>query len=488
MKTKLFKLAALMIAVIMFAGVIACSAAQNDMSKISIGSVGKVKYSLADYMQIYNGYSAYASYMTDLNGTIKNQLINYGTVLTKCYDEKIKLDDAEEQQLKEDVETQFKEAVEAMTVDEKIEGAEAIYAAKLEAFKKQMKQNGYSEKSYKKELEENLRKSKLMEKMRDKVDTEVEFGKDQVKSYFDEHLASDEENYKEDVEAFANAYSSYISGSGYIPLYTPEEMFTVKQLLVQYENKADVTEEVEGVFNEELNKKIEEVRDALESGISLDDFMKDFVTNGDYNDDYIFTPAEPNEDGTEAEESEQVLGYRKHGYIMNENLVSMYYDGFGAAACMLKYGEDWVEPTPAPTAEPEATAAPEGTEATAEPTAEPEATTEPETTEEPENLIEKYDIKFYDTTDGHKIAEVRTPVANGGIHFIFINEELESGAATLDLNDEESPVYANIAKLYKKELQDEHYTARLDEWKKEVKVKLNDTYIDNFAKTYLGIN
>ena len=104
------------------------------------------------------------------------------------------------------------------------------------------------------------------------------------------------------------------------------------------------------------------------------------------------------------------------------------------------------------------------------------------------NLIEKYAMKFYETTDGHKIAEVKTPVARGGIHFIFINEELESGAATLDLNDEESPVYANIAKFYKQQLQDEHYNASLEEWKKNTKVKLNETYIDNFAKTYLGIN
>ncbi|MBR5947186.1 MAG: hypothetical protein IKZ82_00875, partial [Clostridia bacterium] len=130
-------------------------------------------------------------------------------------------------------------------------------------------------------------------------------------------------------------------------------------------------------------------------------------------------------------------------------------------------------------------------DASAEPTAEPTATPEPEETTEPEDektLTEKYDIKFYETTDGHKIAEVRTPVANGGIHFMFINEELESGAATLDLNDEESPVHANIAKFYKKALQDEHYTACVEEWTKNTSIRLNDTYLDNFAKTYLGIN
>lgn len=484
MKTKLIKIAALIIAVIMFAGVIACSAAQNDTSKISIGSVGKVKFTLADYMQQYNNYSAYASYISDLNGTIKNQLISYGTQLTEAYNRNIKLDDAEEQELKNEIEETFKSAVESMTVSEDITGEEAIYAAKLEAFKKQIKENGYNEKSYKKEIEDSLRKSKLLQKLREQVDAEVEFGKEQVKSYFDEHVVSDEESYKDDVEAFANAYVYYITDQSYMPLYTPEDMFTVKHVLVQYENAEDVTDEVEGVFNDEINAKIDDIRTALEDGISLDDFIKNYLSNGDYNNDTVFVPAEPNEDGTEVEESAQTLGYREHGYIMNEELLSKYYDGFGAAACLLYYGEDWTEPTPEPTATPEP-------DASAEPTAEPTATPEPEETTEPEeeqSLIDKYSIKFYDTTDGHKIAEVKTNVANGGIHFMFVNEVLESGAATLDENNENDPVYANIAKFYKQALQDDHYTECVEEWTKNTKIRLNDTYIDNFAKTYLGIN
>ncbi len=498
MKTKLIKFAALALACIMFAGVFACSAAQNDMSKISIGSVGKVNFTLADYMESYNTYAPYVQYMSNLNETVKNQLINYGATLTRCYDQGIKLDEAEEQQLKQDVEAEFKKAVEAMTAPSDVTGEDAIYAAKLEAFKKQMKDNGYTEASYKSELEDNLRKSKLMEKLREQVNAEVEFGKEQVKTYFDEHLATDEEKYKNDPNAFATAYNSYIADSGFIPLYTPEGMFTVKQLLVQYENNESVSATVEGVFNDELNKKLDEVRAALDGGISLDDFVKNFVSNKDYNNDTVFVPAEPNEDGTEVEESAQTLGYRKHGYIMHEKLLSRYFDGFGVAACMLKYGEDWTEPTPEPSATPAPTAAPEG-DASAEPTAAPtEAPTaapteapsaDPEATEAPEeDLIEKYSIKFYETTDGHKIAEVKTNVARGGIHFMFLNEELESGAATMDENNEEDPVYANIAKFYRQELENNHYTESLKKWVEETPVRLNNTYIDNFARSYLGIN
>lgn len=497
MKTKLIKLAALTVACIMFAGVIACNVAvQNNPSKISIGSVGDEKYTLMDYLNLYESYAPYANYLgSDLNTYIKNSLISNGAQLSKCKELNITLNDEEKQQLKEDVEAQFKTNVESMTVDQKIEGEEAIYAAKLEAFKKQLKDTGYTEESFKKQLEDGLYKTKLLEKLREQ-ESDIEFGKEQVETYFNEHKDADKEKYENDVNAFKQAFESYLGDQGYIPLYNPEGMFTVKQVLVQYENTEDVTEEVEGVFNEEINNKINEIRDALENGISLEDFVNDFVSNKDYNNDPVFVPAEADEDGNEVEEPAYYLGTREHGYIMNEKLISSYFDGFGAAACMLKYGEDWTEPTPEPTATPEPTDAPETTnepETTTEPevTDEPEATTEPENTTEPEaeqSLIEKYAIKFYETTDGHKIAEVKTPVKNGGIHFIYIGEELEAGEVKIDLENENDPVYASIAKNYKKTLQDEAFNTKLEDWMKKVKVKLNDSYIDNYARNVLNIN
>ena len=54
-----------------------------------------------------------------------------------------------------------------------------------------------------------------------------------------------------------------------------------------------VSDTVEGVFTDEQNKKLDEIRKALESGISLDEFVDKYVTNGDYQSDTVFVSATP---------------------------------------------------------------------------------------------------------------------------------------------------------------------------------------------------
>ena len=75
-------------------------------------------------------------------------------------------------------------------------------------------------------------------------------------------------------------------------------MFTVKHLLVQYDNSDKVSDTVEGVFTDEQNKKLDEIRKALESGISLDEFVDKYVTNGDYQSDTVFVSATPDPSAT----------------------------------------------------------------------------------------------------------------------------------------------------------------------------------------------
>ncbi|MBQ2191825.1 MAG: hypothetical protein II409_05410, partial [Clostridia bacterium] len=94
---KLVKICALAMAALMLMGVCACTATDNNPG---IGRVGKVRFKLSDYMSFYQQYQSYASYITDLNGVIKNQLINYGVTLNRCYEEGITLDETEEAELK----------------------------------------------------------------------------------------------------------------------------------------------------------------------------------------------------------------------------------------------------------------------------------------------------------------------------------------------------------------------------------------------------
>ncbi|MBR6006541.1 MAG: hypothetical protein IK064_02825 [Clostridia bacterium] len=490
MKTRLIKIAALLMAALMLAGVCACSATDNNPS---IGRVGRVSFRLSDYLQYYQTYSSYASYISDFNSFIKGQLIAYGVTLNHCYEIGLTLDEDEEKELAAKVEETIEEQIENMTVDSSITGDEAIRKAKEETFLTQLKSAGYSSlDAYRKTVTEETRKSMLMEKLRAQCDAEVEFGDEQVKEYFDKNADTDKDKYEKDPAAFATAYNNYITGKAVIPLYTPADMFTVKHVLVQFENASEVSDTVEGTFSEDQQKKIDDIRKALEEGVTLEEFIEKFVASGDYNSDTIFVPKEVKE-GEEEEtlDTNPQLGYREHGYIMNEKLLDKYYEGFGAAACLLYYGKDWTIPV-------EET---ENTEGDAETTAEP--TEVPEEIETPEDTVgengegettgeqapaDKYKIKFHTTSDGFEIAEVQTNVTNGGVHFIFLAEKLEAGAQKLDVADKESPVYTTIAKFYRETLEDAHYSECYDEWYKNTRIALNDGYLDSYAKNFLGIS
>lgn len=340
MNKKVFvKLIALLMAAAMLLGVCACSATDNNPT---IGKIGKVKIKLSQYQQIYQQYSYYAKSMDDFNGFIKNQLITYGVTLNKCYE--LGLDkEISQDELQKNVDAKLDQAIASYKVDASITDEAAIRENKLEQFKAALKKQGTSYKAYMKSLKQSELESMMMEMLQEKIYSEVQFDASAFEKYISENTLSQRDNYGKDVSAFMTAYNSYISGSGMIPLYTPNDMFTVKHLLVQYDNSDKVSDTVEGVFTDEQNKKLDEIRKALESGISLDEFVDKYVTNGDYQSDTVFvsaTPdpsATPNPDATPepTADPDSPGGYKEHGYIMNENLLSKYFDGFGAAACLL---------------------------------------------------------------------------------------------------------------------------------------------------------
>lgn len=475
MNKKVFvKLIALLMAAAMLLGVCACSATDNNPT---IGKIGKVKIKLSQYQQIYQQYSYYAKSMDDFNGFIKNQLITYGVTLNKCYE--LGLDkEISQDELQKNVDAKLDQAIASYKVDASITDEAAIRENKLEQFKAALKKQGTSYKAYMKSLKQSELESMMMEMLQEKIYSEVQFDASAFEKYISENTLSQRDNYGKDVSAFMTAYNSYISGSGMIPLYTPNDMFTVKHLLVQYDNSDKVSDTVEGVFTDEQNKKLDEIRKALESGISLDEFVDKYVTNGDYQSDTVFvsaTPdpsATPNPDATPepTADPDSPGGYKEHGYIMNENLLSKYFDGFGAAACLLFYGDDWKIPAESASPAPDATDAP--------------------TTDKPADNetdpVKKYGIKVYTTTDGQKIAEVTTKTSGGGVHFIFINERLDAGDTVIKAENDDA-AYRNAKKFYIEKTEQDHYSECFTEWKNNTKIRMNDKYIDTYAKQFLGI-
>ena len=496
MNKKVFvKLIALLMAAAMLLGVCACSATDNNPT---IGKIGKVKIKLSQYQQIYQQYSYYAKSMDDFNGFIKNQLITYGVTLNKCYE--LGLDkEISQDELQKNVDAKLDQAIASYKVDASITDEAAIRENKLEQFKAALKKQGTSYKAYMKSLKQSELESMMMEMLQEKIYSEVQFDASAFEKYISENTLSQRDNYGKDVSAFMTAYNSYISGSGMIPLYTPNDMFTVKHLLVQYDNSDKVSDTVEGVFTDEQNKKLDEIRKALESGISLDEFVDKYVTNGDYQSDTVFvsaTPdpsATPNPDATPepTADPDSPGGYKEHGYIMNENLLSKYFDGFGAAACLLFYGDDWKIPAESASPAPDATDAPKTTDAPATdaPATDAPATDAPTTDKPADNEtdpVKKYGIKIYTTTDGQKIAEVTTKTSGGGVHFIFINERLDAGDTVIKAENDDA-AYRNAKKFYIEKTEQDHYSECFTEWKNNTKIRMNDKYIDTYAKQFLGI-
>ena len=528
MNKKVFvKLIALLMAAAMLLGVCACSATDNNPT---IGKIGKVKIKLSQYQQIYQQYSYYAKSMDDFNGFIKNQLITYGVTLNKCYE--LGLDkEISQDELQKNVDAKLDQAIASYKVDASITDEAAIRENKLEQFKAALKKQGTSYKAYMKSLKQSELESMMMEMLQEKIYSEVQFDASAFEKYISENTLSQRDSYGKDVSAFMTAYNSYISGSGMIPLYTPNDMFTVKHLLVQYDNSDKVSDTVEGVFTDEQNKKLDEIRKALENGISLDEFVDKYVTNGDYQSDTVFvsaTPdpsATPNPDATPepTADPDSPGGYKEHGYIMNENLLSKYFDGFGAAACLLFYGDDWKIPAESASPAPDATDAPKTTDAPATdvpatdapatpddastdvPSTDAPATTDVASTDAPAtdapatdapttdkpadgetDPVKKYGIKIYTTTDGQKIAEVTTKTSGGGVHFIFINERLGAGDTVIKAENDDA-AYRNAKKFYIEKTEQDHYSECFTEWKNNTKIRMNDKYIDTYAKQFLGI-
>ena len=491
MNKKVFvKLIALLMAAAMLLGVCACSATDNNPT---IGKIGKVKIKLSQYQQIYQQYSYYAKSMDDFNGFIKNQLITYGVTLNKCYE--LGLDkEISQDELQKNVDAKLDQAIASYKVDASITDEAAIRENKLEQFKAALKKQGTSYKAYMKSLKQSELESMMMEMLQEKIYSEVQFDASAFEKYISENTLSQRDSYGKDASAFMTAYNSYISGSGMIPLYTPNDMFTVKHLLVQYDNSDKVSDTVEGVFTDEQNKKLDEIRKALESGISLDEFVDKYVTNGDYQSDTVFvsaTPdpsATPNPDATPepTADPDSPGGYKEHGYIMNEDLLSKYFDGFGAAACLLFYGDDWKIPVESASPAPDATDAPKTTDAPATDVPATDAPTTDKPADNETDPVKKYGIKIYTTTDGQKIAEVTTKTSGGGVHFIFINERLDAGDTVIKAENDDA-AYRNAKKFYIEKTEQDHYSECFTEWKNNTKIRMNDKYIDTYAKQFLGI-
>ena len=424
-KTLVRVLAVLMIAA-MSVGLMGCVSSYN--SDPLIAKVGGVKLRLSQYLSLYNNTDQnsnpfytylqyglidrkqYAEYMLD-------ELVEYGVQLDQLEVQKITLDTDEEAKLQQDVDDQIKSYVNTnylSKVDENITDENARYESALELFKADLKKNKSNFDKYRKGVEDSLRQTARLAKLRELTVKDVTACADDVKAYVKDNTKTDIT-----VSNFYSAWSQFLSMSTKaLPLYMPhpekaveddpatentdetaeadpfKEFFSVKHLLFKFETAAgDDVEDLAayGAEDKVFTVKMEDFENEI-SGLDSAAFLEKCFS-GICEDPGMKTPT-----------------YQYFGYLMQESLLGSYYKGFGYAAMKLRFGDEWK--SEAEKAEPK-----EGEEA----------------------VTAEYNVEMFELTDGAKVAKVYT---TAGVHYIILNTE-----DTFCMYDEDGycmiPVYEN---------------------------------------------
>ena len=413
-----------------------------------IATVGTVEFRLSDFLRYYER----AGYMVDYEAYIKERLVEDGILLSKAKELGITLSDREQADIETFVDSWIESDLEYVEVDPSITDPDEIRAAKLEIlvqFFAESDQYAYTTvEEYRAGLVKYYTDKKLIEKLKNSIGDEIVASPEDIEEYCRSHVVSDRADYESLPGVFANVYNGYIQGRQAVPLYVPADMFTVKDCLISFENASETySGEVEGYYSPERTAKIDEITARLEEGISLEEFMASFVYNPDFNDDTVFTE---NDDG-ETLDTNPLLGLRDHGYIMNEQIYYRCGEGFGAAACVLYYGDDWRIPNSAPS--------------------------------KPATAF--HDIEFFTTTDGVRIAKVEQTYY--GTYFLYISEVLPEGEVHIDMNDTESEAYRSLRKYALYEERGRHIAETVEAWMAEdIPYSFNDEFLDDYCENTLG--
>lgn len=397
------RILAIVIVAAMSAGLFGCVSSYR--SNPVVAKVGSVKLDLSQYLSLYNNtdtssnmYYAYMQYglinAEQYAKYILDDLVNYGVQLDQIKVQGITLDAEEEAKVLSDTEAEIKNYLEtnyASKIDSSITDETAKYEAELELLKADLADNKTTFEEYRSGVEESIRNSALLTKLRDVSIKDVTVDNEQIKAFYTDNTAS-----APDVSSFKNTFTSFMTAaSNAIPLRMPHperaveddpetedkdeskaadpygEIFSVQHLLFKFKTAAGSTVTDLAAYaaeDKELSVKMSTFEETL-SGLTREQFLEKCF-DADFCDD----------------PGMQHDAYKYFGYMMQESILSTYYDGFGYAAMKLYFGDEW---------EPEA----EG---------DGENKTEPKT----------YDVTYFTLSDSTKIAKVFT---TSGVHYIIIN-------------------------------------------------------------------
>jgi len=309
-KMKSRVLALVLVSVMIALSMSGCKATVNDPV---IGTVGDVEVRYSDMYQFYSTYSLYYNYgmITLMEGQtfgdyLLNLMVEAALPLAVAYDKGMTLTAEEEVHLEEHFEEEYQKVIEQAGASLE-EGATDAEIKK--AFLKTIKESGFTEKSYREALKMDLRDDMLIQKVLEEVYAEADVTDEDVKAWYDENLEADQVEFKSDLAAFYELYTSYEYDTGIPPLYTPDGFFYVKQIFIGNAPEGATDEQVKAVAD-----KVAEVQAKIDAGEDFDALV------AEYNDD----------PGMESS---------PEGYYYADAIAEKYYPEFSAAASKLAVGE-----------------------------------------------------------------------------------------------------------------------------------------------------
>ena len=402
----LVRVIAVVMMLVLSAGILGCANSYN--TNPIVAKVGGVKLDFNRFYTLYsntdsstNPYYSYMQYgaitREQYADYIIDQLVAYGVQLDQVNVQNITLDSEEEAKLQQDVDDHIRESAisnYASEIDATITDEAAKAEACMQVLKDTLKKNNRKFEDYRKDIEESLRESALIEKLRKINIGEVVVSNDDLKAYVEEKTSVPT------VANFMSAWQSFVArNSEAAPLAMPHPekaveddpettdkdetveadptnaFFTVQHLLMKFSTEASGDDANDLPAYAEKDQNLYAKMTSFENGITeltSEQFLEKCHDKEMCDDPGMLHPA-----------------YQYFGYIMQTELISQYYEGFGVAAMKLMYGHDWEEP-----AKSDAT------------TTADEAETKP------------VDIEYFTLADGVEIAKVYT---KAGVHYIIVN-------------------------------------------------------------------
>ncbi len=316
-KHTLRALALILVTVMAVAAIAGCSASNPNPTVLKIGdiNIGMSRYYsiFSSYKNMYESYGFYdvstTEKLREFQDMIYGVLIDGYLPLYWANKAGVTLTDDEEAQaeasMSDELESNLKSY--ADDVSSSITDENAIREEEVKLFKKALKKSGWTYNGYLDMMLQNYREQLIMKKFMQSIyDEEVSVSEDDVLKHYNELITEQTAEYSETPSSYYDDYMKYVNGTTTVqPIVAPAGYRFCKHILIKFAAEGE-TKDVDAI--------VAEVQAKLDAGEDFDALVAEYGEDtGMQSEPYITT-----------------------GYLVSNDILDKYYDGFGAAAMALE--------------------------------------------------------------------------------------------------------------------------------------------------------